>query len=52
MKDAVFLKHEKQKQKEKQRDSSERTSVRSKTNFGRNTNSATLIILVGLYRLS
>ena len=30
----------------------ERTSVSSKTNFGRNTNSARLIILDGLYHLN
>ena len=42
----------KQKQKGKQRGSSERTSVSSKTNFGRNTYSARFIILVGLYHLS
>ena len=49
-KDAVFLKHGKQKQK--QRDSSERTSVSSKTNFGRYTYSERFIILVELYYVS
>ena len=46
MKDAVFLKHSRQKQKH--RDSPERTSVSSKSNFVRKANSARLIILIGL----
>ena len=47
IKDVVFIKHVRQKQK--QRDSSERALVSIMTNFRRNTNSARLIIQVELY---
>ena len=53
-KDAAFLKHGKTEtvSEREEGSSSERTSLNSKTNFGRNTNSARLITLVGTYPLS